>query len=71
MSCHVMLHTITQGKYDEAEPLYVRALAIWEKVLGADHPDTAESCNNLAALYYSQVSGMHMHKHFRSKHTRM
>src|SRR5207248_6642169 len=30
-----------QGKYDEAEPLYQRALAIREKVLGPDHPDTA------------------------------
>ena len=66
MSCHVMLHTITQGKYDKAEPLYVRALAIREKVLGADHHSTAQSCNNLAGLYKSQVSGMHMrmHKHF-------
>ena len=26
----------TQGKYKLAEPLYKRALAIWEKVLGPD-----------------------------------
>ena len=50
MSCHVMLHTITQGKYDEAEPLYVRALAIKEKVLGADHPDTVVCRNNLNSM---------------------
>ena len=43
-----------QGKYDEAEPLYQRALAINEKVLGPDHPDTATSLNNLAALYNNQ-----------------
>ena len=30
-----------QGKYNEAEPLYQRALAIDEKTLGPDHPDTA------------------------------
>ncbi|CAN0587250.1 unnamed protein product, partial [Ectocarpus sp. 12 AP-2014] len=27
-----------QGKYDEADPLYQRALAIDEKALGPDHP---------------------------------
>jgi CHAT domain-containing protein/Tfp pilus assembly protein PilF len=40
------------GRYSEAEPLYKRALAIREKVLGPDHPDVATSLNNLAALYY-------------------
>jgi len=29
-----------QGKYEEAEPLYQRALAIYEQVLGATHPST-------------------------------
>jgi len=32
----------------------VRALAIREKRLGAEHPDTAQSLNNLAELYRSQ-----------------
>jgi tetratricopeptide (TPR) repeat protein len=39
------------GRYAEAEPLYVRSLAIKEKQLGANHPDTATSLNNLAELY--------------------
>ncbi len=43
-----------QGKYDEAEALYERSLAIWEKALGKDHPDVATSLNNLAELYESQ-----------------
>ncbi|CAN0351634.1 unnamed protein product, partial [Ectocarpus sp. 6 AP-2014] len=30
-----------QGKYDDAEPLYVRAIAIGEKALGPEHPDVA------------------------------
>ena len=30
-----------QGKYDDAEPLYKRALAVREEVLGSVHPDTA------------------------------
>src|SRR5262245_42400146 len=42
------------GKYTEAEPHLNRALAIREKALGADHPNTATSFNNLAALYESQ-----------------
>ena len=37
-----------QGRYADAEPLYKRALAIREKALGADHPDVADTLNNLA-----------------------
>ncbi len=44
----------TQGKYAQAEPLYRRALAIREKVLGPEHPAVATSLNNLAGLYYAQ-----------------
>jgi Flp pilus assembly protein TadD len=44
----------SQGKYAQAEPLYVRALAIYEQQLGAEHPGTATSLNNLATLYRVQ-----------------
>ena len=44
----------TQGKYTEAEPLYQRSLAIWEKALGPEHPNVATSLNNLALLYGTQ-----------------
>ena len=44
----------SQGSYAKAELLYLRALAIREKGLGPDHPDTATSLNNLALLYDSQ-----------------
>ena len=43
-----------QGKYEQAEELYQRALAIREKVLGSDHPDTATTLHNLAYLYQDQ-----------------
>jgi len=43
----------SQGNYAKAEPLYVRSLAIWEKVLNSEHPDVATSLNNLAGLYES------------------
>jgi tetratricopeptide (TPR) repeat protein len=42
-----------QGRYAEAEPLFVRSLAISEEQLGANHPSTATSLNNLARLYES------------------
>jgi tetratricopeptide (TPR) repeat protein len=38
------------GDLVRARPYYERALAIREAVLGADHPDTALSLNNLGAL---------------------
>jgi tetratricopeptide (TPR) repeat protein len=36
------------GASSQARPLYQRALALREKQLGPDHPDTAESLNNFA-----------------------
>ena len=39
------------GEYAKAEPLYQEALRIRQKVLGAEHHDTAISLNNLALLY--------------------
>ena len=43
-----------RAEYPTAEPLYERALAIAEKALGPEHPNTATSLNNLAELYRSQ-----------------
>ena len=43
-----------QGKYDEAEPLYRRALAGKEEALGPAHPDTLITVNNLANLLSEQ-----------------
>ncbi len=39
-----------QGKYEQAEPLYQRALAIREQVLGPEHPATAHTLKSLAEL---------------------
>jgi tetratricopeptide (TPR) repeat protein len=44
----------SQGRYEQAEPLYLQALELSEQVLGENHPDVATSLNNLAYLYYSQ-----------------
>ncbi len=43
-----------QGKYAEAEPLYLQAIAVQEKALGKDHPDVAEALNDLAVLYWCE-----------------
>jgi tetratricopeptide (TPR) repeat protein len=43
-----------RARYAEAEPLYQRALSIREQQLGALHPNTAFSLNNLALLYDDQ-----------------
>ena len=42
------------GRPCGARPLYERALAIREKALGPEHPDTATSLNNLASLLQAQ-----------------
>jgi tetratricopeptide (TPR) repeat protein len=45
------------GDYDKAEPLFKHSLAIKEKALGTEHPDTATILNNLALLYALQGRG--------------
>ena len=52
---HYAVSLANQGKYDDAQPLYKRALTIREEVLGPRHPDVASRLNNLASLLKSQV----------------
>ena len=39
-----------QGRYSEAEPLYLQALELKERVLGVNHPSTVTTRENLAIL---------------------
>lgn len=39
-----------QGRYGEAEPLFRRALAIWERFLDLDDTDIATGLENFATL---------------------
>ncbi len=45
---------IRQGKYSQAEPLLKRALAIYEKVWGREHPSVASVLQYLGLLYTEQ-----------------
>jgi len=44
----------SQGRYSEAEPLYLQAVEIDRRSLPKDHPSLATHLNNLAQLYQSQ-----------------
>ena len=44
----------SQGRYSEAEPLFVEVLGLCKRLLGDEHPEVASSLNNLAFLYESQ-----------------
>ena len=50
----VAVYLYYRARYTEAEPLCRRSLGISEKARGLDHPDVANSLNNLAGLYYAQ-----------------
>lgn len=45
----------TQGKYAESAQHCERSLAIRDEVLGPDHPDVAQSLDNLAKVLIAQV----------------
>lgn len=44
----------SQGKYEEVERYYQRALEIYETKLGPDDPNVAKTKNNLASAYLKQ-----------------
>ena len=53
-----------QGRYTEAEPLYIEAVAIAEETLGVDHPHTVILRDNLAMLRNAQYISSSVSKMF-------
>jgi tetratricopeptide (TPR) repeat protein len=47
-------YLVESAQYAQAEPLYLIALAISEKMMGPEHSDTASTLHNLADLYEDQ-----------------
>jgi tetratricopeptide (TPR) repeat protein len=45
---------IGQGDYPKALEVHNKALAIWERIYGPDHPRVALSYNNIGVVYYHQ-----------------
>ena len=41
-----------QGRYADALPITEKVLTIRKKMLGPEHPNVAESLNDLALVYY-------------------
>lgn len=54
---HILLlvNVCTQGRYEEADPMYVRAIKLGEENLGQDHPDVARGLADRAGLLRRQV----------------
>lgn len=46
-----------QGKHQQADRLYVRAIKASEGVLGLDHPDVINMLRDRAGLLHEQVRG--------------
>ena len=44
----------SQGRYEEAEPLFLQALAIAEQALGENHPNTVKIRENLQMMRQQQ-----------------
>jgi tetratricopeptide (TPR) repeat protein len=54
-----------QGRYDETEKLYKKALEIRRRVLGEEHPDTLRSMGGMAVIYenkdrYDEAEKLHI-----------
>lgn len=62
------LHHMLQGKYEAADPLYVRASEIEEKALGPAHERVALTLDSRAGLLEGQVRACRFFMNFRMAH---
>ncbi|HEU4408189.1 MAG TPA: serine/threonine-protein kinase [Polyangiaceae bacterium] len=45
---------LVQGRHDQALALCGRALALWQRALGPDHPEGAKALTNLGLVFYAR-----------------
>lgn len=50
--------------YEQADPLYLRAIDIWEAALGSDHPQVAIGLSNRAELLQNQVRAVRIFQEY-------
>ncbi len=48
---HLAVHYHENGAYQQAAPVYARALGAWRQILGPEHPSIGTLLLNLAAIY--------------------
>jgi tetratricopeptide (TPR) repeat protein len=61
----IAMYLDSSGRYGEAEKLYKQTLAVSEKQLGSEHPDTLTIMHNLAVVYDSQDRHSEAKTHFK------
>jgi tetratricopeptide (TPR) repeat protein len=54
-----------QGRYQESEALFNRALSVYKEYFGEDHPHVATCLNNLALIDYSQKRYVSAERRFK------
>lgn len=54
-----------QARYDEALPYCLRVLAIYEKMLGPNHPDVGIVANNVAMIYHAREEYGNAEKYYK------
>lgn len=52
-------------RYDESEPIYIRALTVFERAYGADHYEVAANLHNLAAVLATRGRRAEAEQHYR------
>ena len=51
-------YLVARGRYEQAESMLLKALAICQQILEADHVDTARTLNDLGVLYRTRANTM-------------
>ncbi|CAM9952610.1 unnamed protein product, partial [Scytosiphon promiscuus] len=60
-----------QGKYEDADAAFLRAIEILEKAFGSNHPDLAICLGSRARVLHAQVRHLCVCKNSRRRFARM